>query len=334
MALNRKKLATRLLILLAIAGIIGVASAELFARYYLGLGTPPLWVSHPKIEYMYKPSQDVKRFGNRFLINAYGMRSPKFAQTKQDDEALRVVVFGDSVINGGNLSSHENLATSLVGPRLEAKQREAGEDGKVIVGNVSAGSWGPGNWLGYAQTYGFFDADILVLVLSSHDYGDVPTFGKLSPKTHPTSRPLSALSEGFIRYLPRYLPKLNSSATSPAVDAPPTQSSEQAIASAMKDLEAFLVLAQEACEHVVVLQHWTTNEIDSVQADPGFQHIAELSEKLGIETHSLGDSFAQAIRSGQNPYRDHIHPNNLGQKVLADAMEQALASYLGAAATD
>ncbi|MCW4153907.1 hypothetical protein OM427_30890 [Halomonas sp. 18H] len=51
-----------------------VVIGELVARYGLGLGTPPLSVSHPKIEYMFAPNQDVSRFHNRQLFNEYGMR--------------------------------------------------------------------------------------------------------------------------------------------------------------------------------------------------------------------------------------------------------------------
>lgn len=44
----------------SIASIVAiVVGGEVFARLYLGLGTPPLSISHPAIEYMFKPNQDV-----------------------------------------------------------------------------------------------------------------------------------------------------------------------------------------------------------------------------------------------------------------------------------
>ena len=55
---------------------------EIFARYFLGLGTPPLSISDPRIEYMFKPNQDVYRFGNHFITNQYGMRSEPFTKKK------------------------------------------------------------------------------------------------------------------------------------------------------------------------------------------------------------------------------------------------------------
>ena len=181
-------------------------TGELVARYALGLGNPPLSQPHPTIEYLFKPNQDVKRFNNRVLINAYGMRSHQFPKQKPAGE-FRLMVFGDSVLNGGNLTDHENLGTKIAQKELE------GLLGKPVqVGNISAGSWGPGNWLAYAKEFGFFGADLVVLVASSHDIADNPTFAPLDPNTHPQKAPVSALIEGAVRYLPHYLSSLSGGA--------------------------------------------------------------------------------------------------------------------------
>jgi hypothetical protein len=187
------------LLVFAVAAIF--MSLELFARYGLGLGTPPLSVVHPTIEYMFKPDQDVYRFGNHFIVNHYGMRSRNFPVHKSNLREYRMMVFGDSVVNGGNLTDHTNLATTMLENELSDRLKRP-----IIVGNISAGSWGPGNWLAYAKEYGFFDADCVVLVISSHDAEDNPTFEPLNTGTHPTEKPLLALSEAFSRYLPRYMP--------------------------------------------------------------------------------------------------------------------------------
>ena len=188
----------RTIILLLVIFAIG----EAFARYYLGLGTPPLSVTHARIEYMFKPNQDIYRFGNHYIVNQYGMRTIPFSKEKANGD-FRLMVFGDSVLNGGNLTDHAALATTILNDRLSGLNYK-----NVIVGNISAGSWGPGNWLAYAKEYGFFGADIVALVISSHDYTDNPTFQALSKNTHPTEKPISALLEGITRYLPRYLPQI------------------------------------------------------------------------------------------------------------------------------
>jgi len=157
---------------------------ELFARYSLGLGDPPLIMTHPTIEYLYKPDQNVLRFNNQIIINEYGMRSDSITLTKKDSEEIRIVVFGDSVLNGGSLTDHHELATSLLQAKLNAISNR-----QVKVLNVSAGSWGPGNWLAYVNEYGFFDADIVVLIMSNHDIGDNPDFGPLDKVQFPGSKP-------------------------------------------------------------------------------------------------------------------------------------------------
>ena len=187
--------------IVGIGAAVALISGELIARYALGLGNPPLSTSHETIEYLYQPNQDVSRFGNRFLVNQYGMRSETFPPEKQSSAETRIMVFGDSVINGGNLTDHSNLATTLLQNELSQSSSNP-----VIVGNISAGSWGPGNWLAYAKEYGFFEADIVVLQISSHDWKDNPKFKPLNPNTHPQDQPISAVTEGITRYLPRYLP--------------------------------------------------------------------------------------------------------------------------------
>src|SRR5690348_14331043 len=60
---------------LALAMILLLVVGELFARFYLGLGDPPLMQSDPEIEYLFKPDQDCRRFGKRIHYNHYSMRS-------------------------------------------------------------------------------------------------------------------------------------------------------------------------------------------------------------------------------------------------------------------
>jgi lysophospholipase L1-like esterase len=302
---------------LLIVATLTIAGGELFARYYLGLGTPPLSVADPKIEYMFKPDQDVYRFKNHFITNHYGMRSSPFPQEREGHE-LRIMVFGDSVLNGGNLTDHTDLATSILQKNLSELTAN-----NVVVGNISAGSWGPGNWLAYANKYGFFDSDIVVLVISSHDYADNPTFQPLNPNTHPTGRPFSALTEGITRYLPRYLPHYTSSEDTNETDHfadPPREE----VAKGLEDLKKFLVMAKNSAKFVLVFQHWERDEINKGEAKPGNARIHDLCESIGIIPIQLNPYFQTSIKSEKNPYRDNIHPNQTGQKLMAKAILENL----------
>lgn len=292
---------------------------ELFARLYLGLGTPPLSITHPRIEYLYQPDQDVMRFGHRFAVNHYGMRSKAFPPHKERDE-LRVMVFGDSVLNGGNLTDQRELATEIA---ADALARSSGKP--VIVGNISAGSWGPGNWLAYAREYGFFDADAVLLVISSHDYGDNPTFAALQPQTHPTRQPVSALLEGVMRYLPRYLPKTPAAADPVETSGLAPEPTSADIEKGLADLRAFLTLAKAQAKTVIVLQHPERAEITSQHMRPGYNAIHSLCTELAIATVALEPDFRRSMDEGIEPYRDNIHPNAAGQRLIAAAIAASVA---------
>jgi lysophospholipase L1-like esterase len=285
-------------------------SGEIICRWILGLGNPPLSIRHPIIEYMFKPNQDVYRFGNRFITNEYGMRSEKFPLSKENNE-VRILVFGDSVINGGNLTDQKDLATEIIRAELSNKTGK-----KITVGNISAGSWGPGNWLAYAKQYGFFDADFIILVTNSEDYGDNPTFVPLDANTHPTLQPISALIEGIERYLPRYLPKYQNKNSIPQ-DL--KQLEKQKIESERKgidDLTQFLKLAKETRKPILVIQYPKKTEIlDGFEK--GYFEIKDVCERLSVRSISLKTRLKESIDRNNNPYSDEIHPNTIGQAIIA-----------------
>lgn len=306
-----------------IVGLSSVAllSGELVARFILGLGTPPLSIEHPSIEYMFKPNQDVSRFGNRILINEYGMRSESFPPQNLDSHETRIMMFGDSVINGGSLTDYSDLATTLI-----AKELTQTNNIKVIVGNISAGSWGPGNWLAYAEEYGFFDADVVLLVLSSHDYADNPSFVSLNPNTHPVHHPKSALTEALNRYLPAYWNKwANSKNKNYDKSQTVTQTVNPAdIKKGLQDLAAFLSLAKTQAQTVIVFLHLEKKELELNQIKDGHYEIAQLCDQLGISAISLEPFYRESINRGTDIYRDEIHINEAGQQTLADAILSSL----------
>jgi hypothetical protein len=293
--------------------------AEFSCRALLGLGNPILYTSHNTIEYLMRPDQDVWRFGNRTIVNQYGMRSRPIPPTK--DGQLRILVFGDSVVNGGALTDHSELATTLLEHHLKGSL--PGKD--VFVGNVSAGSWGPGNWLQYAREFGFFDADCLVLVVSSHDYADNPTFAPLNEMTQPTQKPWSAIGEGISRYLPR----LVSFVAGDTVDETSKQNTVPELSASqlgLDDLRSFLLLAKSKVKDVYVIQHPERNETVSGKFLEGHDEIAEICRQLEIPVSQLGPRFQSAIGSGIEPYRDYIHPNSNGQCIISDLLFDILSA--------
>lgn len=290
------------------AFIILLLGGELLSRYYLGLGDPPLTIQHGEIEYMFRPNQDVKRFGNRIKINEFGMRSAPFTRNKDENE-LRILLFGDSVLHGGSLTDQNDLASTIVENKLTSYVSE------ITVGNVSAGSWGPGNWLAYSKEYGFFDSDIIILLISSHDYYDIPTFEPLNQSTHPTHKPLSALAEGLTRYLPRYMPDVLRFGSEESKNK-----TQDITRDGSEEIENFLKLAQKNSRKLFVFKHWEESELSRKELNIGGNEILELCKKKNIEVVSMKHHYDKAMKNGINPYRDNIHLNAEGQKILASVI--------------
>lgn len=288
--------------------LAGLIAAELVARYYLGLGDPPLLVADTEIEYLYKPSTEYHRFGNRIAFNSYSMRSDEFPPKKSSADEFRVLVMGDSIVNGGALTDQNQLATTILQRHLRKEMNRP-----VVVGNVSAGSWGPSNLLAYARRHGFFDADAVVIVLSSHDYADAPTFAPIvgiNPAM-PDRSPLLAITDAFGRYV---LPRLQRSGGEG--DTTPSEPSPRDVKTAMDDLRSLLDLARGAAPQVLVFHHCERSELDGDYA-PGREEIAEAVHTAGFELSGWRDVFKANLDAGENLYRDHIHPNAVGQHLIA-----------------
>lgn len=207
-------------------------------------------------------------------------------------------------------TDHERLGTTLASAALE----------DAIFANVSAGSWGPGNVLGYVDTFGLFDADTTILVLSSHDAGDPPTWQRLNSNTHPTERPLSALVEGWTRYMPRYLPATLRGALFPPEAAPPNPVLSSSGLNGVDALPILLVrLAGSSIETCVVL-HSTRTELQGEVGNP-FEPIETVLVEFEVPVVHMRDLLAER-EVIYNIFRDDIHINEAGQAVLADALIQ------------
>ena len=308
---------TRVLVILAAGTVALLAVGEGVSRWWLGLGTPLLYVEHPRVEYMLRPNQDRWRFGNHLVINEHGMRSPPLAPHKASPDDVRVLVFGDSIVNGGGHIDQTEVVTTLLAERLAGQVAPR----KLEVANVSAGSWGPGNWLAYLREFGSFDADLIVLVLSSHDHCDNPTFTGLNTNLCPDTDPPSALAEVFFRYLPRYARR----AMFPrGPEAPPTQAD---IDRAMTDLAAFLELAKASAPEVIVFQAAERIEAQRDESLKGHGIIRAVCDQAGVPTYDFRGAMAEAIRKGTpGLYQDFEHPGPPGHKVMADVMEPVLRS--------
>lgn len=300
---------------LLIASIVILILGEAGARWGLGLGDPPLVVDDPDIEYLFRPGT-YHRFGNVVHYNQWSMRSDDFSREKSAPDEIRVMVIGDSVTNGGALTDQREIATALLQDRL---RRDLGR--KVIVGNISAGGWAPYNELAYVRKYGLFDADLVVLILSSHDYAYLPTFEPRAGRdpNFPDRTPFFALQEAATRYLPRYLSIIEDTFK----EKPPLALTDAvdpgAVGKSMEALRDLVTLARSRGAEIMLVQHLERDEAMG-HKKPGYDVIRRFAEEMNVDRVDLGPSFAAAMESGLNPYNDIIHPNVKGQRLIADAL--------------
>ncbi len=181
--------------------LVLLAVVELGLRVGFGLGNPVLLQADAYTGYRFQPNQRVVRFGKHISYNQFSQRSQPIALSKPPS-VLRLLMVGDSVLNGGNPTDQAETITELFQTLLQS----TGQPAEVL--NASAGSWGIGNQLGYLRQFGIFDSDAVVLQIGSHDlYQPTSTSEKLGHDPNfPDRRPWLATQELWVRYL---LPRLH-----------------------------------------------------------------------------------------------------------------------------
>ena len=289
-----------------LAGAVGLLLlAEAAAR--LLVGPPVLYQNDPVYEYRLRPDQDHRRFGHRILVNGAGLRSGEIAPEPAPGH-LRLLVLGDSVVNGGAETGHADLATTrLDGQDLDGRRLE--------VLNLAAGSWGPGNLRAVLETFGSFGAQGLILVLSGHDLTDDRRHAPRDPVVHPETMPPSILWNSLRRYLwPRLWP-------APAAPPPPPPQPGEARENLVALLSGAIAGPAGPLPRCVVL-HRTRDGRD----EAGLAAIAGLARQAGVPVVADAGFLDPATA-----FRDAIHLTPAGQAQLAEALAACARTILPAA---
>jgi hypothetical protein len=172
-----------------------------------------------------------------------------------------------------------------------------------------------------------FDADVLVIVVSSGDYADAPTFesGAGMSASSPGKKPVLALWEGFERYL---LPRLKPERPPAALTASPAAAIEQCLGALAEMIE----MGRKAGVKVIVVQHLEEGE---TLAKPlaGYAEINQRVRALGLEPVQAGPAFEAARVRGEKPLLDNIHPSLIGHRIMADVLVEAVEGALRKPAT-
>jgi len=280
-------------ILIIVFVIIG---GELFGRLF-GLGFPLLFKESDNYEYSLKENQVINRFFNNITTNEYGMRASPNAGDRYD-----YLIIGDSVVNGGASIDDNELASSLLSDFLiEHKQR------KVIVGNVSAASWGVENQYKFIVEYKLKAKVRSYLVLNSEDRYDVPDFDSFAKKKIRDENYYLAYHE-IISKLGGYF--FSNKEKVAVVDV---EERETRVVHYINEIIDLL----SADSDLVVLFHPKRSEIkdDLVENNKDWLWLKNIVERKGVALCNLGGVYKD------NMYLDDIHLNASGQAALFDAIK-------------
>ena len=280
-----------------------IVVVEVFMRLYFGFCDTVLMQSSPDYEYIAQPNQKRFRFRNHISYNNNSMRSKEVNQ-----KAVKILGFGDSVINGGVQTDNDSLATTILSDALTVNyQRE------IQFLNISAGSWGPDNCYAYMEKNGDFGAKAIFLFFSSHDAYDNMNFDPILDlqKSFPSKQYISAIYELCDRYLiPKLINKISSSKTN---DLGINKKSEESRFNT--GFKSFLDYSKKNNIPLVIYLHADKKEYQAGAYNEQGNEIIEFAQKnkvpiiLDLE-NNLGIS----------DFRDGIHINSQGQKRLANTI--------------
>jgi hypothetical protein len=177
------------------------------------------------------------------------------------------------------------------------------------------------------KRYGTFDADLVILELSSHDYADVPASNPVGiSQDFPAKKPAFAATDLFETYLlPRYLHLEPDMPNYLERSLTEKSQSEQDIAEcrdAERDLFSF---ARSQHAKVALAQHLTVPEL---RGDYYVGYYANQAVAQAAHVPYVDDSveLRAQLKSGDSPFfeGDPIHLNKSGQYVLARTLQRAV----------
>lgn len=296
----------------AISGIIGL---EVALRHWFGFGDPLLYVADDHMGYRLAPDQDVRRFGNRILINAYSMRGTAIAPTP-DPHTLRAMILGDSIANGGWWTAQDQTLSALLQGELQSVAERQGL-ATVEVLNASANSWGPRNELAYLQHYGTFESSIILLIINTDDlFATEPTPVQVGrDRNYPNRKPPLALAEVIGRYL---LP----AESLPELEVVRAEGGDRV----GKNLAAIQGIQAIATQHQAQALLVMTPLLRELGTPGPRDYELKARDRLlhFTQEHAMPYLDLLPVLNQRNDaarlYRDHIHFNAEGNRVIAQAI--------------
>lgn len=273
---------------------------EVVLRQKYGFCDAPLCMESTECEYIFQPSQNRHRFGNEIKYNSFSQKSEEPDSTK-----IIILGLGDSVINGGVQTDQKELATTI------------SSDSKYQILNISAGSWGPDNCAAYLDKYGLFNAQKILLVVSSHDSHDIMDFAPIVDihKSYPSKQYKLAVWELIDRYV---LPRLASYVPDPDQEVLNGIDIKKGDGVFNPGFVQLKNIADNAGISMEIYLHPDQKEFENGKFNEQGMEIIKWAKETSVQ-------LTTGFEAGESheTYRDGIHVNQKGQKVIAKWMYDA-----------
>ena len=304
---SRKPCCWRWLARLAVAGAVLIGTAEVTLRY-LRYDEFPVYDTDTKIGYIPKPDE-AGLFAGRYLwtLNERSMLNEPWVPNRDHG----ILVIGDSLVWGEvKMEPRDKLGACL----------QAAVGGRYRIWSVGAGSWANLNEIEYLSRNDEVVRQIhgLVWVANSGDFDSRSEWS--SELTHPRQRPVFLLGylvrKAMAPRLQGLLSRLSGDPNGPATN--PEVSAESA-----RGLRLWLEQApRDLIRHSLFV--WYPDAAEFRARDPGTSHLlAEVRSIVEAEGLRFLDLRGES-RWRSEYYRDAIHPNAEGNRMLATILRDWL----------
>jgi len=288
--------------------IVAVAAVLELAARALGLGSPLLY---EKTGYGYRiaPGQSVTRFGNLVNINAFGLRGVATTLLPEPG-VLRVLCIGDSITFGGSEVDQTLTYPSQLQDLLAVR-------GRVEVLIAASGGWAMENEEGWLEAEGIFGSRFVVLQVASHDLFQEKETSEIVGvhPSFPHRRPWFALQELWTRYLwPRLAPHLPFADPGVVIYSRTREDVKRNLASFSRISE--LVRRKGAELLVLFVEQPAGIEPEDPVTREAKEQFLSMLQSDGVPFVRTAEEMEQA--GGKSLFRDVIHPNAEGNRVMAE----------------
>jgi hypothetical protein len=306
--------------LLTIGLLVLIVAAELLLRFMFGFGDPLLYEADAKTGYRLVPNQSVRRFGNRIKINAYSMRSDDISRDRPAD-TTRILLLGDSVVNGGWWTDQSQTVSQLLQNQLQAANSKARDKNAIEVLNASANSWSPRSEVGYLEQFGLFGSQYLILVINTDDlFATAPTSLVVGQdRNYPDRKPWGAIAEVIERYA---LPTPKPTAALKLIQA----EKGDRVGASLAAIGQIQTLAQASGTKMLLILTPLLREVKDGPRDYELTARDRLATWVKQENLDYIDCLPifQSTPDVQALYHDHIHLSAIGNQQISEPIQRWL----------